>query len=116
MKRANSLEKEDKLKESFAIRSKPLNQTLTSLFRNKIEEPQLEKYPHEIDYYLASNEEKVSLMETEIAALNNSTENLTQQDYQREISLTKRKEKADKEQKRNVIGKYLIYTTNNEKL
>ena len=116
MDQANLLEKENKLKESFTIRSEPVNRFLTSLFRNKVEEVQIEKYPQEIEYYLAKNEEKSNLMEVELNKLDNSTENLTSQDYQRKINLTKRKEKISKEQKRSLVERYLIYTTNNEKL
>lgn len=102
MEQANSLEKKNQLKESFAIRGEPVNQSLTSLFRNKVEETQIEKYPQEIDYYLKENKEKISLMETELNALSNSTENLTLQDYQRKINLSKRKEKIRKEQERKL--------------
>ncbi|MCE8163766.1 MAG: YitT family protein [Candidatus Moeniiplasma glomeromycotorum] len=116
MERANLLEKENQLKESFAIRGEFINQSLTSLFRNKAEETQIEKYPQEIEYYLKKNEEKISLMETELDKLSNSTENLTPQDYQRKINLSKRKEKISKEQERKLWQRYLIYTTNNERL
>jgi len=116
MERANSLEKENQLKESFAIRGEPVNQSLTSLFQNKVEEPQIEKYPQEIEYYLKKNEEKLNLMETELQKLSNSTENLTPQDYQRKINLSKRKEKISREQERTLWQRYLIYTTNNERL
>jgi GTP-binding protein EngB required for normal cell division len=116
MERANLLEKENQLKESFAIRGESVNQSLTSLFRNKVEETQIEKYPQEIEYYLKENKEKIILMETELDKLSNSTENLTLQDYQRKINLSKRKEKISKEQERKLWQRYLIYTTNNERL
>src|SRR5215475_12350180 len=103
MERANSLEEENRLKESFAIRSEPVNQTLTSLFRNKAEETQIEKYPQEMDYYLAKNEEKASLMKVEIDKLDKSAANLTPQDYQRKNNLIKRKERIEKEQSRNTF-------------
>ena len=116
MEQANLLEKENKISASFSIRSEPANQSLTLLFRNKIEEPQLEKYPQEIDYYLAQDKEKSSLMEVELQKLDSSVSNLTSEDYQRKINLEKRKAKIDKEQERNLFGRYLIYTTNNERL
>src|SRR5436190_1469308 len=102
MKRANLLEEENKLKESFVIRSEEVNQSLTSLFKNKADETQIEKYPQEMKYYLAENEKKISLMQEEIDKLKKSPENLNSQDYQRITKLTKRKEKINKERGRNL--------------
>ncbi|MCE8162922.1 MAG: YitT family protein [Candidatus Moeniiplasma glomeromycotorum] len=116
MEQANLLEKENKIQASFALRNEPVNQLLTSLFRNKIEEPQLEKYPQEIDYYLVKDEEKSSLMQVELNKLNNSTSTLSSEEHQRKVNLEKRKAKVSKEQERNWLGRYLIYTTNNERL
>jgi len=116
MELANSLEKKNQLKESFAIRSEPVNQFLTSLFRNKTEEVQIEKYPQEIKIYFAKDKEKIELMKCEIDKLSDSNQNLSSQDYRRKINLTKRKERISKEQKKTLIGRYLIYTTNNERL
>ena len=69
MQKANLLEKENKMPEVFAIRSEPVNQSLTSLFKNKVEETHLENYPQEMEYYLAKNKEKVILIEKELYQL-----------------------------------------------
>jgi hypothetical protein len=115
MKKANLLEKEGRVADSFAIRNEVVNQSLTSLFKNKVEEFKLEKYPQEIDYYLAKNEQKASLMQEEIGKINNLSQK-TSENYQRKNNLEKRKVKINKEQERKRLGKYLIYVTNNERL
>ena len=57
MEQANKLEKGKNLRESSEIRAK--NYPITSFFKNKINEPKLEKYPYEIDYYVLSEKEKM---------------------------------------------------------
>src|SRR6266498_5169853 len=96
MEQANSLEKSNQLKESFAIRSEPVNQSLTSLFGNKVEETQIEKYPQEIEYYLAKNEEKENLISNELNKLDKSSQDLTPQDYQRKNNLINERRKLTK--------------------
>jgi len=119
MEDANQLEEEGNKKESFKIRSE--NYPITTLFRNKINEPKLEKNPKEIDYYLLNSKEKLIALDSEIKKLeieidkNQGTEILTEK-LQRKDNLTKRYEKLKKETERKVVVRYLNYISNNERL
>ncbi|CAG8614237.1 8824_t:CDS:2, partial [Ambispora leptoticha] len=65
IKSANQLEKKENpdIKKIFEIREK--NRPLTSLLKNKVGYQQLEKYPQEVDYYLAKDEERKVKLEVE---------------------------------------------------
>jgi uncharacterized membrane-anchored protein YitT (DUF2179 family) len=119
MKHANELEENKNLKESSKIRAK--NNPITVLFANNVNEAKIEKYPQEIDYYLLSNREKISALDSEIKVLetqinkNPGTEVLKEK-LQRKNNLTKRSEKLKRETNRNSFIKYLSYISNNERL
>lgn len=119
MEQANKLEKGKNLRESSEIRAK--NYPITSFFKNKINEPKLEKYPYEIDYYVLSEKEKINALNSEIEKIkvdissNPSTEVLTEK-LQRKNDLIQRSEKLLKETDRNIFIRYLNYVSNNERL
>lgn len=64
MERANQLEQEENLKEAAKIRSD--NYSITSFFKNKVNEPKLENYPYEVNYYLLNEKEKINALNSEI--------------------------------------------------
>jgi hypothetical protein len=119
MERANKLEQEENLRESSEIRTN--NYPITSFFKNKINEPKLENYPYEIDYYLLNEKEKVNALNSERekleADINSNTriEDLTEK-LRRKNSLTQRSKKLEKETNRNIFVRYLNYVSNNERL
>ena len=119
MERANELEQARNLKESFKIRTE--NYPITSFFRNKVNEPKLEKYPYEIDYYLLKDKEKLNALNSEIKKLevdidsNSGMEDLTEK-LQRKNNLIQRSRELKKETDGNIFVRYLSYVSNNERL
>lgn len=119
MDQANKLEQEENLRKSSEIRTN--NYPITSFFKNKINEPKLENYPYEVDYYLLNEKEKINALNSEIkkleADINSNTriEDLTEK-LQRKNNLIQRSEKLQKETNRNTLVRYLNYVSNNERL
>lgn len=119
MEQANKLEREEKLRESSEIRTK--NYSITSFFKEKINEPKLEKYPYEVDYYLLNEKEKINALNSERKKLevdidsNTRIGDLTEK-LQRKNNLIQRSEKLKKETDRNTLVRYLNYVSNNERL
>ena|SRR2546421_10369746 len=119
MERANNLEQAGNLTESFKIRTK--NYPITSFFKNKVNEPKLEKYPYEIDYYLLKDKEKLNALNSEIKKIevdidsNPGTADLKEK-LQRKNNLIQRSRELKKETDRNTLVRYLSYVSNNERL
>src|SRR3954454_3585474 len=119
MEQANKLEQEENLRKSSEIRTN--NYPITSFFKNKINEPKLEKYPYEVNYYLLNEKEKINALNSEIEKLkvdidsNTRIEDLTEK-LRRKNSLIQRSRKLEKETNRNIFVRYLNYVSNNERL
>jgi hypothetical protein len=112
-----------KEKKEEAVRIREKNSLITSIFKNKVGDlgnSQIENYPQEIDYYLVSDNERIKKLENELTEIDRNRENLPQEDLEetlyRRNDLERRKKQLEEEQKRSVLGKYLSYITNNERL
>src|SRR5689334_18062463 len=104
-----SQEKED-IEESFEIREK--NRPLTNLLKNKTGETSLENFPQEVDYYLESEEEKLTKLEKEEIGieLNSLLGPDLEEKLKRKNHLQSRINKIKRERdKGNVITRYLSY-------
>src|SRR3954468_18208070 len=113
-----SKEKED-IKESFEIREK--NRPLTNLLKNKTGETDLENFPQEVDYYLESEEGKLTKLKKEKEIIGGELSSYSGKDLeeklQRKNYLQSRINKIKRERdKGNGITRYLSYITNNERL
>jgi hypothetical protein len=113
-----SKEKEDVIKAS-EIREK--NLPLTELFKNKTGEENLENYPQEIDYYLESEEKKLTELKKEQEEIKQKIKNSSgtdlEENLRRKNNLEQRIKKMNRERnKNNVFTRYLTYISNNERL
>ena len=119
IRRDSGEEKAKKVKEIMKLRND--NYALNLFLKNKISNAKLEKYPQELDYYLASREEKISKLAEEIEEIEKEIENLTEAELeeklQRKSNLEMKKKELEKELgKDNFLKNYLGYISNNERL
>ncbi|CAI2162227.1 12453_t:CDS:2 [Funneliformis geosporum] len=119
LEKDKELEKE-RLNKEKKIEIREKNAFLTSIFKNKTGNLELENYPQEIDYYLVSDKEKIEKFTSEITKINQERKNLPETELKKSLyrrnDLEKRKRQLEEEQKRSIAGKYLSYITNNERL
>ena len=112
-------EKEDSdIKKIFELKKK--NLWLTSLLKNKIGEPELEKYPQEAEYYLESDKKKIIKLEEEKGKvekqLSESTGKKLEEKLERKNVLEQKLAKLEEKEKQGGFARYLIYISNNERL